>query len=89
MSCEEQVAPALERVVEAHTLLRGLGFESGGLAACHAIHNGLTQLHQTHGYWHGEKVAIGVLSSLFLTDKPAAARKQQKNWPTPNKAYTL
>lgn len=83
MSCEEQVVtPALERVVEANTLL-------SGLAACHAIHNGLTQLHQTHGYWHGEKVAIGVLSSLFLTDKPAAARKQQKNWPTPNKPYTL
>ncbi|WP_413767946.1 iron-containing alcohol dehydrogenase, partial [Vibrio vulnificus] len=27
------VTPALERVVEANTLLSGLGFESGGLAA--------------------------------------------------------
>ncbi|MGB9863850.1 MAG: glycerol dehydrogenase [Candidatus Saccharicenans sp.] len=65
------VTPALERVVEANTLLSGLGFESGGLAAAHAIHNGLTVLEQTHKYYHGEKVAIGVLASLFLTDKPA------------------
>ena len=72
-SCEAKVVtPALERVIEANTLLSGLGFESGGLSACHAIHNGLTALEQTHHYWHGEKVAIGVVSSLFLTDKPAA-----------------
>jgi len=64
--------PALERVVEANTLLSGLGFESGGLAASHAIHNGLTVLEPTHAFLHGEKVAFGVLSSLFLTDKSAA-----------------
>jgi len=69
-SCESHVVtPALEHIVEASTLLSGLGFESGGLAAAHAIHNGLTVLEQTHRYYHGEKVAIGVLSSLFLTDK--------------------
>lgn len=65
----ESVTPALEHVVEANTLLSGLGFESGGLAACHAIHNGLTSLEATHAYWHGEKVAVGVLAALFLTDK--------------------
>lgn len=65
------VTPALERVVEANTLLSGLGFESGGLAASHAIHNGLTVLEPTHKFLHGEKVTFGVLSSLFLTDKPA------------------
>lgn len=65
------VTPAFEKIVEANTLLSGLGFESGGLAACHAIHNGLTALEQTHKYYHGEKVAIGVLSELFLTDKPS------------------
>ncbi|MBZ4661341.1 MAG: gldA [Thermotoga sp.] len=67
---EKSVTPALERIVEANTLLSGLGFESGGLAAAHAIHNGLTVLENTHEYLHGEKVAIGVLASLFLTDKP-------------------
>lgn len=65
------VTPALERVIEANTLLSGLGFESGGLAAAHAIHNGLTALEATHNYWHGEKVTIGVLAGLFLTDKAA------------------
>jgi glycerol dehydrogenase len=64
------VTPALERVVEANTLLSGLGFESGGLGAAHSIHNGLTALSGTHGLYHGEKVAFGVLASLFLTDKP-------------------
>lgn len=69
-ACEQEVVtPALEHVVEASTLLSGLGFESGGLAACHAIHNGLTVLEDTHAYWHGEKVTIGVLASLFLTDQ--------------------
>ncbi len=71
VSCEAGVVtPALERVVEANTLLSGLGFESGGLGAAHAIHNGLTVLEGTHSSWHGEKVAVGVLASLFLTDKP-------------------
>jgi len=63
------VTPALEHVVEANTLLSGLGFESGGLAAAHAIHNGLTALPQSHGAWHGEKVAIGVQGLMFLADK--------------------
>lgn len=65
------VTPAFEKVVEANTLLSGLGFESGGIASCHAVHNGLTVLPQTHKYYHGEKVSIGVVTSLFLTDKPA------------------
>jgi glycerol dehydrogenase len=72
-ACEARVVtPALERVIEANTLLSGLGFESGGLAAAHAIHNGLTLLPETHAYWHGEKVAIGTLAMLMLTDRPAA-----------------
>ncbi|EJF91568.1 glycerol dehydrogenase [Bartonella tamiae] len=65
------LTPALEKIIEANTLLSGVGFESGGLAACHAIHNGLTTLPETHHYWHGEKVTIGVLASLILTDKDA------------------
>ncbi|WP_028534176.1 glycerol dehydrogenase [Paludibacterium yongneupense] len=72
-ACElHVVTPALERVVEANTLLSGLGFESGGLAAAHAIHNGLTALEQTHAYWHGEKVAFGTLAMLMLTDREPA-----------------
>jgi glycerol dehydrogenase len=65
------VTPAVEKVVEANTLLSGLGFESGGLAAAHSIHNGLTALEGTHHFWHGEKVAFGVISLLMLEDSPA------------------
>jgi glycerol dehydrogenase len=62
------VTPALEHIVEANILLSGLGFESAGLAAAHSIHNGLTALAETHSYYHGEKVAFGVLAGLQLTD---------------------
>ena len=65
------VTPAFERIVEANILLSGIGFESAGLAAAHAIHNGLTALAETHAFYHGEKVAFGVVSGLHLTDAPA------------------
>lgn len=72
-ACRQQVVtPALEHVIEANTLLSGLGFESGGLAAAHAIHNGFTALAETHAYWHGEKVAFGVLCMLMLSDREPA-----------------
>ena len=70
------VTPALEHIVEANTLLSGLGFESAGLAAAHSIHNGLTALAGTHNFYHGEKVAFGVLASLFLTDKHPSVMDQ-------------
>lgn len=67
------VTPALEAVVEANTLLSGIGFESCGLAAAHAIHNGFTALHgEIHSLTHGEKVAYGTLTQLFLENKPKA-----------------
>lgn len=66
------VTPALEKVVEANTLLSGLGFESGGLAAAHAIHNGLTAAPQTHGLTHGQKVNLGTTTQLVLEGAPTA-----------------
>ncbi|MCD3473186.1 glycerol dehydrogenase, partial [Streptococcus equi subsp. equi] len=70
-SCEKKVVtPALENVIEANTLLSGLGFESAGLAAAHAIHNGFTALTgDIHHLTHGEKVAYGTLTQLFLENK--------------------
>ncbi|KAI0075757.1 glycerol dehydrogenase [Panus rudis PR-1116 ss-1] len=64
------VTPALEAVVEANTLLSGLGFESGGLAAAHAIHNGFTAIPELHHLLHGEKVAFGTIAQLILTSTP-------------------
>lgn len=60
------ISSALNYIIEANILLSGIGFESGGLAAAHAIHNGLTILPETHNYYHGEKVAFGVLTGLHL-----------------------
>lgn len=72
LSCDHnQVTPALENIIEANSLLSGLGFESGGLAAAHAIHDGLTIFEGTHQYYHGEKVAFGTLVQLVLENAPA------------------
>jgi len=57
---------AVENIIEANTFLSGIGFESGGLGAAHAIHNGLTVLPETHDVYHGEKVAFGTLTQLVL-----------------------
>lgn len=67
----DAVTPGVEAVVEANTLMSGLGFESGGLAAAHAIHDGLTRL-DAHGATHGEKVNIGTITQLVLEGKPQA-----------------
>ena len=67
LACESNVVtPALENIIETNILLSGLGFESGGLAAAHAIHDGLTVLEETHKYYHGEKVAFGTICQLVL-----------------------
>lgn len=70
-SQQHLVTPAFDRIVEANILLSGLGFESAGLASAHSIHNGLTALPEVHSFYHGEKVAFGVLAGLQLTDASA------------------
>lgn len=57
---------AVENIIEANTYLSGIGFESGGLAGAHAIHNGLTVIKDCHHLYHGEKVAFGTLTQLVL-----------------------
>ncbi|KRK58252.1 glycerol dehydrogenase [Fructilactobacillus fructivorans] len=62
------VTPELDNIVEANTLLSGIGFESGGLAAAHAIYNGFTALSgEIDQLSHGQKVAFGTLCELVLT----------------------
>lgn len=77
----------LEAVVEAATLLSGLGFESSGLAAAHSIHNGLTALRETHAMLHGEKVAFGTLVQLVLERRHA--RSEQERFAAGEEAETL
>ncbi|WHE07747.1 glycerol dehydrogenase [Thermoanaerobacterium thermosaccharolyticum] len=64
------VTKAVENIVEANTYLSGIGFESGGLAAAHAIHNGFTVIEECHQLYHGEKVAFGTLVQLVLENSP-------------------
>jgi len=68
---KKSVTPAVEAIVEANTLLSGLGFESGGLAGAHAVHNGLTVLEASHDKFHGQKVAFGVLAQMVLEGRPS------------------
>ena len=65
------VTEAFENVVEANTLLSGLGFLNTGLATAHGIHSGLTVLPETHKYLHGEKVAFGIVCQMVLGNTPA------------------
>ena len=60
------VTPAVEKVVEASTLLSGVGFETNHSAASHAIQNAMTAIPASHEYFHGEKVAFGILGQLAL-----------------------
>jgi len=67
---------AVENIIEANTLLSGLGFESAGLAAAHAVHNGFTAIPETHSLYHGEKVAFGTLVQLVLENAPTEELSQ-------------
>ena len=72
--------PAVEKVIEANTLLSGIGFESGGLAGAHAIHNGVTVLEECHHMYHGEKVAFGTITQLVLENIPAEELEDIITW---------
>jgi glycerol dehydrogenase len=64
------VNESLETVVEANTLLSGLGFESGGLAAAHGVAQSYTGIPLVHAsYLHGEMVAMGTLAQLMMESR--------------------
>ena len=57
--------------IDGHCCRRSFdGFESGGLAIAHSVHNGLTTAPGTHEYLHGEKVAFGLLVQLIVEERP-------------------
>ena len=62
-----QNSDSVERVVEANTLLSGIGFESGGLALAHPLANSYTEITRLNKkYLHGEMVAMGTLAQLAM-----------------------
>ena len=73
---QREVTDALERIVEANTLLSGIGFESGGLAVAHSVARGFAALPTVHQqYLHGEVVAMGLLTQLVLESREAEAHQ--------------
>ena len=70
------VNDSLEAVVEANTLLSGLGFESGGLAVAHGVAQSYTAVAKVHAnYLHGEMVAMGTLTQLMVESRPDEAKR--------------
>ena len=69
---EQRVSPAVEKVVEANTLLSGLGFEGCGVAAAHAIGMALGDLPGITDVLHGEEVAVGLLVQFMLEKRDPA-----------------
>jgi glycerol dehydrogenase len=65
-----EASPVVEKMLEATIYLSGVGSESGGLAAAHAINDGLAYLKEAKNLYHGEKVAFGVLAQLVLENSP-------------------
>lgn len=65
------ITEAVENIIEANTLLSGLGFENTGCAGGHAISEGLGVLEEGHHLYHGEKVAFGTVCMLMLENRPA------------------
>ncbi len=72
LACERGiVTEALEQVVEANILISGIGFESSGLAASHALHDGFTILPEARGSCHGERVAFSTLVQMVMENRAA------------------
>lgn len=72
----KDVSAALEDVVEANTLLSGLGFESGGVAAAHGLAQSFTAVAVVRdNFLHGEMVAMGLLGQLMMESRPDEAKR--------------
>ena len=63
---------AVEDVIEANTLLSGLGFESNGVTGAHSVYYGFTVIPSHEKYLHGEFVAFGTLCLLVLENRPSS-----------------
>jgi glycerol dehydrogenase len=55
---------AVENIIEANTLLSGLGFENTGCAGAHSVGDGITALPEGSKTLHGERCAFGVICQL-------------------------
>lgn len=67
---EKVITAALEHTIEATIYMSAVGAESAGCAAAHAIHNGMTAVHDLHAAQHGEKVIFGLITQLVMEAVP-------------------
>jgi glycerol dehydrogenase len=67
------VTHAVEKVIEANTLMSGLGFESCGVATAHMIANCLPGFPECKGLMHGEEVSFGIISQFCLDENMRTA----------------
>lgn len=70
-----EINDALEEVIHATIYLSGMGFENGGVAACHAVNDGFLAISESSHLLHGELVGFGVLVLLELEQ----ASREEKN----------
>ncbi|MBU5361232.1 glycerol dehydrogenase [Enterococcus raffinosus] len=72
------ITPAFEAVVEANTLLSGIGFESGGLSIAHALHNAVVSLwgREIKGS-HGQIIALTTLQQLRIEGREEELARYQ------------
>ena len=64
------VTRAFENIIEANTLMSGIGFECNGSSVAHAMHSGFSILPMFPQRFHGEWVAFGTLVLLVLEKRP-------------------
>jgi len=64
------VTKALDNIIEANTLLSGIGSECNGVAGAHSVYFGFRTLPGSHEFFHGEWVAFGTIVLLVLENRP-------------------
>lgn len=65
----QSLAEVVDAVMMISGLVSGLGGDECRSAGAHAVYSGLTGLPATHGRYHGEIVAFGILVQLMLDNR--------------------
>ena len=64
------VTTQFEDCLESTVYLSGVGGEQTGVAAAHGFGNLFAAFPEAHDYWHGEKVAVGLVIQLVMENAP-------------------
>ncbi|MBQ4249618.1 MAG: glycerol dehydrogenase [Clostridia bacterium] len=64
------VTSTFEDCLESTVYLSGVGGEQTGVAGAHGFGNWFAAFPEAHDYWHGEKVAVGLVIQLVMENAP-------------------